>query len=362
MTIRIEQIYRYPVKGMRAERLERGQLFAGGGLGSDRAFAFTSGNLPPPAADATWSPSRAFLQMTYYPQLAGFTARVDDDAERLSIEAPDGATASAAIDGSDDSAVNGLMNRHFTHGQTGPIRLNRIRAAQGHWDFDDTTVSSINQASVEWLDYVSAMTLSGLRFRGNIYVSGLAPWEEFSLVGRTVRIGKARLKLLRPAMRCAATSADPWSGDTSIDVPGMMRHYLGHVFCGIYAKVLEGGEIFEDDRLRLEEDEPFNPASVVPAPTPDPLLWPRAAIAYRGSDGSVSLTPADGNWPFLPANAGARVIIHPGLDHMGDPVRAALCATSSPEQMPLTGDGLDGLVDGARVIVSGPVPLGKGRA
>ncbi len=362
MTIRIEHIYRYPVKGMRAERLERGQLVAGGGLKLDRAFAFTSGNLPPPETGTAWSPSRSFLQMTYYPQLAGFSAKVDEEAEQLHITAPDDNTATAALDGTDDSDVNGLMNRHFKAGPKGPIQLNRISAMPGHWDFADTTVSIINQASVEWLEYVSAMTLSGLRFRGNIYVSGLEPWEEFSLVGQTVRIGKARLKLLRPAMRCAATAADPWSGDTSIDVPGMMRHYLGHVFCGIYAKVIEAGDIFEDDRLRPVDDQPFNPASAVPAPTPDPLLWPRAAIVERGSDGAVSLTPADADWPFLPANAGARVIVHPGLDHMGEPVRAALGHTSSAGQMLLTDDGLDGLFDGARVIVSGPVPLGKGRA
>jgi uncharacterized protein YcbX len=52
MTIRIEQIYRYPVKGMRAEQLHTGTLEAGGGLALDRAFAFTSGNLPPPAGRA----------------------------------------------------------------------------------------------------------------------------------------------------------------------------------------------------------------------------------------------------------------------------------------------------------------------
>jgi hypothetical protein len=80
MTIRIEQIYRYPVKGMRAEQLHTGTLEAGGGLALDRAFAFTSGNLPPPAGAQGWSPSRTFLQMTVYPRLAGFAARVDGDS------------------------------------------------------------------------------------------------------------------------------------------------------------------------------------------------------------------------------------------------------------------------------------------
>ena len=360
MTIRIEQIYRYPVKGMRAERLERGRLVAGGGLEHDRAFAFTSGNLPPPKGAEGWSPARSFLQMTVYPQLAGFSARIDGN--HLNVTAPDEQTASAPLDGSNDQALNTLMNRHFRPGPECTIGMHRIQQPPGHWDFDDTTVSIINQASVEWLEYVSAMTLSGLRFRGNIYVSGLEPWEEFSLTGRTIRIGKARLKLLRPALRCAATSADPWSGDTSIDVPGMMRHYLGHMFCGIYAKVLEGGDIFEDDRLRLEEDEPFNPVARLPVNAPDPLLWPRVAIVAGDADGAVSLKAEDGSWPFLPANAGARVIVHPGLDHLGEPVRAALAETSSTEGMQVSGDGLDGLRDGSRVIISGPVPLGKGRA
>ena len=359
MTIRIEQIYRYPVKGFRAERLETGKLVSGGGLELDRAFAFTSGNLPPPAGPEGWSPARSFLQMTVYPRLAGFEARIDGG--NLNVTAPDESTASAPLDGSDDSALNSLMNRHFRPGPDGDIRLHRIQQPPGHWDFDDTTVSIINQASVEWLEYVSAMTLSGLRFRGNIYVSGLEPWEEFSLTGKTVRIGKTRLKLLRPALRCAATSADPWSGDTSIDVPGMMRHYLGHMFCGIYAKVLEGGDIFEGDHLRPEPDEPFDPTARLPSNAPDPLLWPRVATVERTQGGAV-LHSADPAWPFLRANAGARVLVHPGLGHTGDPLRLALSVTGSAGALPVTGEGHGELPDGARVIVSGPVPLRVGRA
>jgi uncharacterized protein YcbX len=125
MTIRIEQIYRYPVKGMRAEQLQTGTLEAGGGLALDRAFAFTSGNLPPPAGAQGWSPSRTFLQMTVYPRLAGFAARVDGDS--LRVTAPDGQTASAALEASDDSALNGLMNQHFKAGPEGGIRLHRIQ-------------------------------------------------------------------------------------------------------------------------------------------------------------------------------------------------------------------------------------------
>jgi hypothetical protein len=166
---------------------------------------------------------------------------------------------------------------------------------------------------------------------------------------------------LRPALRCAATSADPWTGDTSIEVPGMMRHYLGHMFCGIYAKVLEGGDIFEGDHLRVVEDEPFNPH--VPC---RPMrrtrccgrAWRSCSDHQTASTCCRAMTAGRFCQP-MPEPASSCI---PGLDHMGDPVRSGLRATATPDGLPLTRDGLEDLVDGMRVVVSGPVPLGKGRA
>ena len=73
-------------------------------------------------------------------------------------------------------------------------------------------------------------------------------------------------------MRCAATAADPWSGDTSIDVVNLLRTYTGHTFCGMYAAVLEGGEIFEGDHVRpTPQANTFSPAEILPQRTPDPI-------------------------------------------------------------------------------------------
>ncbi len=362
MTVRVEYIYRYPVKGFRAERLNRAELTAGAGLAWDRAFAFTSGNQPPPQNDTDWIQARSFIQMTVYPQLAGFSGEISETEGLLHINSPDDHRASAGLNGGDEEAVNALMNRHFTPGPQGPIRLHRQANAHGHWDFTDTGVSIINLATVEWLEWVSGLTLSHLRFRGNLYVNGLEPFEEFSLAGRTIRFGSVMMKILRPALRCAATTADPWSGDTSIDVVNILRTYTGHAFCGMYAHVLHSGEIFEDDHLRPVEADLFNPFDIMPERTPDPVLWPRPAIVHRSGDGNVHFKPEDESWPFMPANAGARATLHPGLDYTREPVRLTLSERGDHEVMPVSGEALEELVDGSRVIVSGPVERRSGRA
>jgi uncharacterized protein YcbX len=363
MSIKLEYIYRYPVKGFRAERLERGELRTGAGLAWDRAFAFTSGNQPPPKDNTSWTPARSFIQMTVYPQLARFTAAIDEAARQLHITSPEDAAAMTALQAGDDTAVNELMNKHFTPGPASGISLHRMQDAHGHWDFTDTGISIINLATVEWLEWVSGLTLSHLRFRGNLYITGLEAFDEFALAGQTVRIGTSVLKILRPAMRCAATTADPWSGDTSIDVVNMLRTYAGHMFCGMYAQVLKGGEIFEDDRVRpVHEAEAFNPAKILPDRTPDPVLWPRSAIATRTDNGTIDLRPMDHSWPFLPANAGARVWLHPGLDFTREPQRMALIERGKHDLIQVASDGLDDVPDGSKVVISGPVERTSGRA
>ncbi len=362
MTVRVEYIYRYPVKGFRAERLERGIITAGAGLAWDRAFAFTSGNLPPPQNNTDWVQARTFIQMTVYPKLAGFSAELDESHNLLHINAPDGQTARTRLNEGEDDAVNALMNQHFTAGAQAPILLHRLANAHGHWDFTDTGVSIINLATVEWLEWVSGLTLSHLRFRGNLYVSGLEPFEEFSLAGKTVRFGSVTMKILRPALRCAATAADPWSGDTSIDLVNILRTYTGHAFCGMYAQAVHGGEIFEDDHMHGMETELFNPAGILADRTPDPVQWPRPAIVHRAGDGSISFKPEDDSWPFIPANAGARAVLHPGLDYTREPVRLTLSERGNHEVMPVSGEGLEELPGGCRVIVSGPMERRSGRA
>jgi hypothetical protein len=87
-----------------------------------------------------------------------------------------------------------------------------------------------------------------LRFRANIYLEGLEPWAETALVGETLSLGGARLEILKMTDRCAATGVEPGTGRRDMDLVQALRQNFGHIDCGVYARIVEGGPIAIGDR------------------------------------------------------------------------------------------------------------------
>jgi uncharacterized protein len=111
-------------------------------------------------------------------------------------------------------------------------------------------VSIINLASVAVVEGVIGAPVHPLRFRGNIYVSGWAAWREFDFVGREITVGKrARLRVIKRIVRCAATNVDPDTGIRDLSIPDTLMRCFGHADCGVYAEVVEPGEIAVGDEL-----------------------------------------------------------------------------------------------------------------
>jgi uncharacterized protein YcbX len=94
-----------------------------------------------------------------------------------------------------------------------------------------------------------------LRFRANLYVSGWPAWHEFDLLGRTLAIGDARLKVVKRIVRCAAVNVDPETAARDLNIPQTLMRRLGHADCGIYAEVVAGGAIGVGDAIVSEPPE-----------------------------------------------------------------------------------------------------------
>ena len=94
--------------------------------------------------------------------------------------------------------------------------------------------------------------MTPLRFRGNIYVEGWPPWSELDLVGKELSIDRnVRLKVVKRIVRCAATNVDRNTGLRDLEVPPALLRALGHGDCGIYAEVIESGEIAAGDEIGI---------------------------------------------------------------------------------------------------------------
>jgi uncharacterized protein YcbX len=75
---------------------------------------------------------------------------------------------------------------------------------------------------------VGVESLDERRFRSNVVVDGIGPFEELSFVGRRVRIGEAEFIGEAPVVRCLATHANPASGVRDADVMGTLVREFGH--------------------------------------------------------------------------------------------------------------------------------------
>jgi len=79
-------------------------------------------------------------------------------------------------------------------------------------------ITIINRASVRALAEAIGDDLDERRFRGNVLVDGLAPFEEHTWEGRRIRFGAAEFAVTAPVVRCVATEADPTLGEWNLPV------------------------------------------------------------------------------------------------------------------------------------------------
>ena len=118
------------------------------------------------------------------------------------------------------------------------------------WD-DNEPLTLLNTASVEAFASTQNFPITTQRFRANIVFSGLPAWQEETLTGE-LSAGSARLKLGDGVPRCAATTVNPDTGERDAKVPQLLYRQRQHTNMGIFAKIIQDGEIAVDETLHFE--------------------------------------------------------------------------------------------------------------
>ena len=253
--MRIETIYRYPVKGLTAEAMEDVLLSAGETLPHDRRFALAQGDSAFDPAAPSWLPKRNFACLMVNARLALAHSAFDARTGELAIRIP-----GAGLFLGDTRTPEGraAIAAHLTAFLGEEARgIPRFLEAPGH-SFSDVAkkvVSIIGLSSLHALEQATGTTLDPLRFRANVYVSGGSPWAEFDWIGREILLGQARLRIVKRIVRCPATEVNPVTGERDAEPPRWLRQHFGHADLGVYAEVIEGGRISTGDTLQLHEDD-----------------------------------------------------------------------------------------------------------
>ena len=248
----IASLYRYPVKGLSPEPLPRVALRVGETLPADRRYAIENG---PSGFDATapvWMPKAHFLMLMRDERLAGLRSHFEDNSNFLTIRERGLVVAGGDLESAQGrAAIEAFFATHFAGELKGPPKV----ISGGDHSFSDVArkvLSIINLGSVAAIQTMVGLPVHPLRFRANLYVSGWPAWHEFELLGQTLAIGDARLKVTKRITRCAAINVDPETAARDLDLPPTMMRRLGHTDCGIYAEVTAGGTIGVGDAVATE--------------------------------------------------------------------------------------------------------------
>ncbi|MGF1501031.1 MAG: MOSC domain-containing protein [Paracoccaceae bacterium] len=250
MTATLTEIRRHPVKALGAETLARAELREGKPIAFDRRWAIAHSGAGSPDADG-WMAPRNFVTQKHVPALAAVTAAFEEATGQLALAHPDRPPLTVRPDAPDDArALTDWIGPLADAVRPGPYRL-LTRADGAMTDDPDAGIHIGSTATLRAVSEAAGHPLSRARFRANLWVDGWAPYEEFDLVGRRVRIGGALLEIIERTGRCAATMANPSTGRRDIDLPAVIQRYWGHTDFGVYARVVEGDTLAPGDPVSV---------------------------------------------------------------------------------------------------------------
>ena len=251
--MRIEYLYRYPVKGLTAEALEETLVEAGGAIPWDRAFALAHGDAGFDPADPTWLPKWNFMCQMKHAKAALLFSVFDPGSKMLRIKAPDGSGIEAnALTPEGRARLGSFLADYMGEEARGEPIFHYI---PGHVFGDQRTkvISLNNLASLRDYEAKVGARRHRRRFRANIWFSGAPAWAERDWIGRELQIGGAVVRIIKGTTRCPATEVNPETGERDADPVAELRSLYGHVELGVHAEVVEGGRMAIGDAMELME-------------------------------------------------------------------------------------------------------------
>jgi hypothetical protein len=260
MATRIAAIYRYPVKGLSPEPLDRVTLRRGECLPQDRRFAIALPSTRFDPEQPEWLSKTHFVMLMRDEKLALLQTRFDPASGELTVEhrvgqkdepvlraclgEPEGRRALAAFLADFlGSAIEQPLRIVEAPGHAFADARRRPHATTGQY------VSLINLASIGALEEALGKAVDPLRFRANVYLAGAPAWSELGWDGGDLRLGAAHLRVVSAITRCAATAVNPATGERDLEVVAALQRSFGHNLMGIYAEVATGAEIAIGDEL-----------------------------------------------------------------------------------------------------------------
>lgn len=251
MTAILNQIWRHPIKSHGREEIMHVKLTEGQMMPWDRRWAVAHEMAKFDDENPGWAPCANFSNGAKAPALQAITARCDLPYQTVTFSHPQlrDLTINPEREGDSGEFIQWIMPI-VPKDRALPQRL--VRApGRGMSDTDYPSISLINLSSHRAVQQKLGREISHLRWRGNLILDGLGPWEEFEWIGKRLRVGLAELEVVERIERCKATTASTQTGERDADTLGALQDGWGHHDMGVYAKVVKTGDIRQGDTVEL---------------------------------------------------------------------------------------------------------------
>jgi uncharacterized protein YcbX len=247
--MQLAALVRHPIKSVGHERIAAASLTLGHALPFDRewAVAHEAAKFGPELAE--WAAKMNFLRGVAGPELMAIRAESDVAARRVTLTHPRAGVLTLAPDDEPQTLIDWLRPI-WPAGRPAPSFVATVKG-QAMTDVPQPYLSILNLASNRALGEKLGQDLSWHRWRGNLWLDGLEPFQEFDLLGRTLQIGKAELRVEQRITRCRATCVNPETGVDDLDTLAALNTHWGHQDFGVYALVTKAGTIGEGDKVTL---------------------------------------------------------------------------------------------------------------
>ncbi|MEC9432976.1 MAG: MOSC domain-containing protein [Pseudomonadota bacterium] len=245
----LSAIHRHPVKALGADILTAIELAPGLTLPGDRAWALAHEKSRFDFDAPAWARCSTFLRGATFPSLMAVT--VTAGPAGLTFRHPEaGEVAADPATPEGEAALIAWTDRLIPAHAPRPARLAPC-PGRGMTDNPNPWISILSDASLAELSARAGVAPDRRRFRGNLWIEGAAPWAEFDLVGRDIRLGGATLRVHERIERCSATHANPETGRHDADMLEILSSAYGHKDFGVFAEVLTGGPVAAGDRVEV---------------------------------------------------------------------------------------------------------------
>jgi uncharacterized protein YcbX len=249
----VAAMWRYPVKGFTPEPLDRVELPTGGWFPGDRIFAVEDGPSGFDRDAPEHLPKQKFTVLMRTAELAGVRTRWNEATRMMDAVSDDHGSISFSVD---DPRSSDFFTAWLTDvlGDVvaGPLRLVSAEGLDHRFtDHPLGRISLLNLASVRDFEARVGRPVDPRRFRANVWIEGWPAWIENECSDRDLTLGAARLRGVKPIVRCAGVEVDPDTGVRDFDLVRALFDLYGHRWFGLYATLAAGGAVRVGDRVEI---------------------------------------------------------------------------------------------------------------